>query len=264
MSILKRAWSSKAVALLLLAAVILTVGGVTLAKYFYDKQVQKNSVPQDFYFTSNYEDGGVYYVVLSEGKVSFEVYNHNNVGSGQNKVTSKAVTYTVSYYRIDSANQPVGEKPAPITYTFAENGGEQKESVLFEATAGETYQVEIKSTAPYEKEIKFKLCPMEEDVDSYYTVTPAASGNWLQVDIYIGSTVPESITVNYSGLEPDNQNDMMKDWTTVAEKGVIPQASLTHHSHYTLIFFGDTSGYAEVTNGSLGTGAKAITLTTAP
>ena len=268
MSILKIARSPKLIAAVLLVAVILTVGGVTLGKYFYDRQVQKNAVPQDFYLTADYDDGGVYYVALSGGVVSFNVYNHNNVGGhgdAKNSVTAATISLEVTCYEIDKANNPVGAVPAPTAYSLTGGTQQKQEITMINADPGKTYQVEIKSTAPYEKEINFKICPMEEDVDSYYTVTPAASGNWLQVDLYIGSTEPNSITVNYNGLAPDNENDMMEDWTLATPSGTIPKASLTHHAHYTLIFFGDVSDY-QVENKSLGTADETITLapTTTP
>ena len=76
---------------------------------------------------------------------------------------------------------------------------------------------------------------VDDFIDNYYSVKN--NGNWVQLDLYVGTTAPTALEVNYEGLAPDSTHDLMRMWKTSDNQKALE--GLQSYSHYTLIFFGD-------------------------
>ena len=235
---------SKKIRLILLltsfALVLATVGGVTLAKYVFGAEHSETVEPEPFYFSCNYENGGIYY--LPSNSTSVWVYNHNNV-EGNRKVNPEDITYTITYQKTNGEGG-ASVQSDPITLSKGEANEHQ---TTISGSLGDNYHVTVTSSSPYERTIEFDLIFMEEDATSFYTVTKSADNTWLQLDVYIGMKKPASLTVNYGALAPDNTNPFMHDWLTVTGEGTVEGEKLSDHAHYTFIFFGDVTDYINVT-----------------
>lgn len=235
---------SKKIRLILLltsfALVLATVGGVTLAKYVFGAEHSETVEPEPFYFSCNYDDGGIYY--LPSNSTSVMVYNHNNV-TGNLKVNPEDITYTITYQKTN------GEGGAAVTsdpIILSKSAANEHETVIA-GSLGDNYHVTVTSSVPYVRTIEFDLIFMEEDATSFYTVTKSKDNTWMQLDVYIGMKAPASLTIDYGTLAPDNTNPFMRDWLTANKKGTIERAKLSDHAHYTFIFFGDVTSYSNVT-----------------
>ena len=228
------------VVLLSVLLLVSTVGGVTLGKYLQLYSASKVANSKPFYFSCNYDDGGIYYLPSSTATVILS--NHDGIPNGSGgylNVSQEDIYYDLTIEKIDA-------DPAQITTTQNHKltGGAAMQSPSDAAhtvsgSVGESYLVTVSVTEPYVKTISFTLVLMEEDAQSYYSISVSPTGNWLQLDIYIGMEKPDSITVQYGTMAPDNTNPFMSDWTTGASSGTMPGAELSDHAHYTLIFFGE-------------------------
>ena len=228
-------------AVLLCAIALTAIGGAVLGKYLDGKKSAALADTTPFYFTCNFEDGGIYYLSGTEAEIT--VFNHDGLGH----VTASNIQYTVT------VTDPNGNAVTTTPTADSALTGNTADSATykFQGSAGGFYKVTVQSTAPYTKEITFQINFMEDDVTNTYSITVAESKQWLRLDLYIGATPPANdITVVYGILSPDNTNDMMSDWLTGANatySGEIEVLGMTDHSHYSFIFFGDVSAYESVT-----------------
>jgi hypothetical protein len=243
MKLIKSILARKGLVIVALCAVtLIALSGAVLGKYLHDEKHAMLADTTPFYFTCNFEDGGIYY--LSGDTAEVTVFNHD----GLEHITKDTIAYTVSV--TDPSNTAVA-----TTLKTADAGltGNTKDSATYEfhGIAGGFYKVTVQSTAPYAKEITFQINFMENDVTNTYSITVAESKQWLRLDLYIGATPPANdITVVYGILSPNNTNDMMSDWLTgteVTHSNTIDVSGMTDHSHYSFIFFGDVSAYESVT-----------------
>ena len=233
----RKKWLMIALSLLLVVAAI---GGVTLGKYLQVYKSSKVANSKPFYFSCNYDDGGTYYLPAHTTVV--QLFNHDGIPNGSGgyeHISDEDIYYdlTIKKLNVDPAQETTTKNHKLTGGSVAQSAADSAHTIS--GTPGEQYQVTITTTAPYVKTISFTLILMEEDATSYYSVIVSPSGNWLQLDIYIGMEKPDSITVNYGALAPDNTNAFLTDWKTADASGVLDGAELSDHAHYTLFFFGN-------------------------
>lgn len=203
------------------------------ARYTFSKEGDINQAePEKFYLECNFEDEGVY--LVPEGKdFSFIVYNYDVF----DHTTESELKYTV---KVDGV--ALGED----AYTFA--GGEKSEKTFIipssQLEADKTYKIDITSSSPFAKTISFDIRVVTGELGNYYTVKD--NGNWVQLDLYIGTNPPNSLTIKYgANLAPDNTNSLMRTWLSTETERELTNVNLHSYSHYTLIFFG-TQAVTEV------------------
>lgn len=231
-------------ALAVLALISVVLAGGALAKYVYENQIGPNLVdPQDFFFTTNFEEGGSYLFPAGQD-FTFDVRNYDNVGN----INSSNISFDVKIKLGETVVQSqtgmglvsiVGDTKTKDTVSYTIQGSN--------LVAGNAYLVEITSTAPYAKTISFAVNAVSGTVGNTYSVKD--HGNWVQLDLYIGTTPPASVVVQYGEnmLAPDNLNELMTAWTL---SGTGTLTDLQPYTHYSLIFFG-TTDVTEVTNATL-------------
>ena len=212
-----------ALAALALISVALACG--TLAKYVGSSEGKPNlATSEEFFFTCNFEQGGVY-LFPEENDFTFGVMNHNGLGV----VNASDITYTVTVNGV-ALEANLSTLPAntetKIEHTIPASA----------LTAGEDYLVTIQSSSPYVKTISFTVSAVTGIVGNTYTLVD--KGGWVQLDLFIGTTVPapDSLTIDYTGFAPDNTNDLMTEWLSAANTGKL--STLSPYTQYTLIFFG--------------------------
>ncbi|MBP3396387.1 MAG: hypothetical protein J6L87_04350 [Clostridia bacterium] len=179
---------------------------------------------QEMFFECDYEDGGLY--LIPGGKnFTFTVRNYDNE-IFKNFTASKIVyTATMDGSTILPKGELAGGTNSKLPTTI------QSSSLA----VGSTYTISITATEPYEKTISFRISVVDDFIDNYYSVKDY--GNWVQLDLYVGTTAPTALEVNYEGLAPDSTHDLMRTWMTGDNQNAL--VGLQSYSHYTLIFFGD-------------------------
>ena len=224
----KKSYKIWAAALAVVAVISAVLVSAVLAKYS-SKETSggKIATSQEFFFECSFEDGGSYLFPV-ENDFKFTVKNHD-AHENYNKTD---ITYTVKLndVQLDDVFTLTGNTKSSQEHTISSD----------KFTVGHKYKVTIESSAPYKKTIEFTISVVEATAKTLYTVKD--EGNWVQLDLYVGSEPPELLTVNYGSLAPDNTNELMRGWQTADGQQTL--SGLDAYTHYTLIFFGD----AEVTD----------------
>lgn len=220
-------------ALALMTAGILTS---TLAKYVSDMKTDQNLLEAGrLIFYADHQEGDT--VHTSENNMSFSIYNH-----ADDFVTPFDIVYTVTVDNDANVSSSSGE--------LKKNEKDTDEITIQNLSPDKIYNVTVKATTPYEKTINFKISTSQINVPNQYAIKD--HGNWVKLDLYIGSTPPETLQINYGSLSPDTLNNLMKDWKQSEDgSGKFSIGALEPFGHYELIFFeNDEAGkknYATVT-----------------
>ncbi|MBE6595467.1 MAG: hypothetical protein E7644_06680 [Ruminococcaceae bacterium] len=178
---------------------------------------------QEMFFECDYEDGGLYLIPANGDAFTFTVRNYDFLDN----YSQSDITYSVTLDGI-----------LIVTNAKLNGGNKFDDPTNISASSlavGSTYTISITATEPYEKTISFRISVVDDFIDNYYSVKDY--GNWVQLDLYVGTTAPTALEVNYEGLAPDSTHDLMRTWMTGDNQNAL--VGLQSYSHYTLIFFGD-------------------------
>ena len=223
----KKSYKIWAAALAVIAVISAVLVSAVLAKYSsWATSGGKIATSQEFFFECSFEHDGSYLFPVGND-FEFTVRNHDAHGN----CNQTDITYTVK----------LNDVQLDEVFTLTSGAERSQEHTISsdKFTVGHKYKVTIESSAPYKKTIEFTISAVEATAKTLYTV--ADKGNWVQLDLYVGSEPPELLTVNYGLLAPDNTNELMREWKTADGQQTL--SGLDAYTHYTLIFFGD----AEVT-----------------
>lgn len=213
---------------------LLTMSFVSTIFAKYVSNVESGSLikPNAFYFNTNYED-----------KQFYELYSDEIVITVSNSyldyVTQEDVEYSLV---VKEEGNIIIAQSGTLTKSIT------SKTHTLDVEFDKEYTVVITSTAPFVKQIEYSFKTYASYVDSYYTLTDM--GGWIELDLYIGTTVPNSIIVNYiSALSADNTNPLTKDW--YGTQGIISNSLIINNAHYKLIFFkNDSYTYSNITEGT--------------
>ena len=225
----KKSYKIWAAALAVIAVISAVLVSAVLAKYSSRATSGgKIATSQEFFFECSFEHDGSYLFPV-ENDFKFTVKNHDAHGH----CNQTDITYTVKLNDVQQDG----------VFTLTSGAERSQEHTISKSSfeVGKKYTVTIESSAPYKKTIEFAISVVEATAKTLYTVKD--EGNWVQLDLYVGSEPPASLTVKYGSLAPDNTNELMREWKT-AEGQQMLSGLLDAYTHYTLIFFGD----AEVTD----------------
>lgn len=203
---------------------LVAVSGV-LARYSTTVESDpKLATTEDFYFECNFEHGGLYLFPAQRDFV-FVVKNYDPF----DHVSASNITFDVTLdgEEIESNQMLETGEISTKTVTIPQD----------KLTLGKTHKVVITSRTPFVKTISFDIFVVEDKAGSFYTL--ADHGNWVQLDLYIGSDVPSSLTIDYNGFAPDNTHSLMRGWIEET-KVTLYSTDLHPYTHYSLIFFGTT------------------------
>lgn len=209
----------------------------TYAKYVFDKNTNNSIIPDDFIFVSNYINNESYDIYRNY--IDIEVSNKDILGINETnilfdiKVEKKSDSTIIYNYK----NQLLtGGVESNKTFNFTD------------LAINTTYVVTISSTSPVSKTIKHEFKVLDDElIESFYTIID--KGDWIELDIYIGTNPISKLDVKYSSsLVADNTNDLCADWFTT-EGSLL---NLKVNSHYQLIFFKvDNTSYTNINNGEI-------------
>ena len=218
---------------ILICAALLTLGGITIAKYTQQWSKTVAAVPSSFCFVSDYlKEGGAQFDIYT-GAVDIVISNSDGANTA-----GEAVIYTLS--TDNGALSPAGGaaqssltgQPAAgdtLTGQFAA-GTAQAQTMTLSAAPGQICTVTAQSTSPYSRTLTATFCFMDNEGSTVYSVKDY--GNYCELIISTAETLLTSVSWP-SDLSPDNTNDLMKGWTS----GTSGSLSLEENSTYHLIFF---------------------------
>lgn len=200
-----------------------------LAKYAKDIDINTIIKPSDFHFYTSYEDEETYDIY--DNKITIDVTN-----TYLSEATKEDINYIIKVNEVIEVNDGLLKGSVSSTNTH-----------IIDLEYDKTYEVVIQSVNPFKKTITHIFKTHSSTVDSKYTLKDM--GDWIEVDLYIGTTCPSKINVVFpSGLLPDNTNPLMNDWYSTS--GVINGSEMTKNAHYNLIFFKtDFYSYTNIENG---------------
>ncbi len=218
--------------ILLLA--VLTLGGISLAKYIVSKNSQSLVSAPSYAFNINYEDNtrGTAYNVTNEISVNISNYLSNKV-AGEN-INYSVVIKDESGNDITSSLTTTINGVSSTSATLPASNKTTDNLLITNLTESKIYIIEIKSTSPFEKTLKAKFYVGAQS--SYYTITD--NGSFITLDIYTASNTAQNLSINYgTKFSPDNTNALMEDWINNTSGTV----QLSPNCHYSLIFFENVS-----------------------
>lgn len=202
------------------------------AKYVSNVESGSLVKPNAFYFSTNYED-----------KQFYELYSDEIIITVSNSYLGYVTQEDIDYSIIVKENEDI-----IIAQSGTLTNSDTTKTHTLKVEFDKEYTVIVKSTSPFVKQIEHSFKTYASYVDSYYTLTDM--GSWIELDLYIGTTVPNSIIINYiSELSADNTNPLTKEWYST--QGVISNSLIINNSHYKLIFFkNDNYTYTNVSSGT--------------
>lgn len=193
------------ICLLALAIASMTVATAVWAKYVSETKRDGLLGAEPFAFICSCDDGKTYYT--EKDTFTFTVANHSG--------------FEVSYH-VSADGVSLGDDSLGIGYEDAVT-----------VAVDEDTPIVVQATAPYEKTYSFTVKKVAS-VTNQYKIKD--NGNWIQLDIYIGATPPDTLTVHYGALSPDTLNGFMTGWPQTSDASA-DMSALVPYSQYTLIFF---------------------------
>lgn len=252
------------IGLILVCVATIGFGVVTLSKYVLDWDDKQVSIPEGFYFESDYlqyvaNDDDIPSYTIYTDSVDITVRNHNYID-----VAEDDITYSITYEVMEPEDSEADESNQAILTDEDETvTSDSKPFILYNATniekdsdtftlsyrtTGSVYDspdqvdatiISVKVTAtssdPYAKTITAIFDFKMANEETFYRIT--WKDYYMQLELFTGLTIDEDskITISYDGLAPDNTNDFMDDWLTVENERIL--TGLSRYGYYKFAFF---------------------------
>lgn len=212
-----------------LVATAITFSSVTLAKFVSQDDTKTPIRTAYFYFNCSKAENETYVLNIKDGE------------------TTASTSFTVNNYVFDVASYEninyqvtLIDDETSISTLIKDDvlEGQKISEATIDVTGlveGKTYTVVVSSDVPYVRQYSFKYYVAKKELATYYTVKD--NGTWIQLDLYIGDTVPnEGITVVYGDkLSPNPTLDSMAGWESINQH-VITNDKLQVNTHYIFQF----------------------------
>ncbi len=205
------------VCLVLLVALI----GAAIARYQRAFRSEGSVRAQEFYFTSDFLDGGTHTLAPGSTSVTFTLGNH----ADELRFSEMDITYEVTVNNGATVEQPNG--------TLAKNTKADAAITISNLQAG-TYTVTAVGTGGYSKTLTATIVVPAETAQLYQH-QDSVPGEYLLLTVWNEGDKPGTVTVTYTGI-PDNTNPNMTDWRTNSTQTV----TLEPHTSKVFRFFGGT------------------------
>ncbi len=214
------------VCLVLLVALI----GAAIARYQRAFRSEGSVRAQEFYFTSDFLDGGTHTLAPGSTSVTFTLGNH----ADELRFSEMDITYKVKVARADggTSSATVAYKETPQTLA---TGAARDAAVTIENLTPGTYTVTAVGTGGYSKTLTATIVVPAETAQLYQH-QDSVPGEYLLLTVWNEGDVAENVTISYTGI-PDNTNPNMMDWRTSDTPQTV---TLEPHASKVFRFFGGT------------------------
>lgn len=211
-----------AIAVFAMCLVLLVmVSGAVIGRYQSQLGSEKAIKAKDFYFTSNFLDGGTHTLAPGSTEVKFMLGNH----ADDLRFSEVDIDYVVT---VDN-----GATVKKDTGTLKSGSVKDEEIVISNLRAG-TYTITATGTGGYSKTLRATIV-VPEKATRVYQHQDNIAGEYTLLTIWNETDETKKVTVMYTGI-PDNTNPNMADWTTNDSREVTIEA----HASKTFRFFGGT------------------------
>jgi len=189
----------------------------------YQRQLKSESAvkAQEFYFTSDFLDGGTHTLAPGSTEVTFTLGNHAD---------------ELRYSEVDIAYEVTVDNGATVdkeTGTLAQNEKSDATVTIKGLQSGSTYTVTATGKGGYEKTLTATIVVLEEKAQLYYHLDNVP-GEYLLLTVWNEGDEEGTVTIKYTGI-PDNTNPNMTDWTT---DGSPKTVTIDAHTSKVFRFFG--------------------------
>jgi len=209
-----------AVSLVLLVVLISTAVG----RYQHQLSSDGSVRAKEFYFTSDFLDGGVHTLAPGSNEVRFTLGNH----ADELRFSEVDIDYDVTVAPADGVSVECdrADKKLPAS-------GVQDNTVTIKGLKpGTYYTVMATGRGGYEKTLTATIEVLPGGEKLYYYLE---SGEYKLLTVWNEGDTDGSVTITYTGI-PDNTNPNMTDWTTNSSQKV----AIGAHESKVFRFFGGT------------------------
>lgn len=210
-----------------LCFVLLLVGAV-IAKYRQQLRSDSAVRAKEFYFTSDFLDGGTHTLAPGSTSVTFTLGNH----ADDLRISEVDIQYTVTVTKEGDTEKTVA------TGTLGKDTLNDQEITISDLSAG-TYTVKAVGTGGYSQTLTATIVVLAEAAKPYYHIENVP-GEYTLLTIWNEGNEAKNVTIKYTGI-PDNTNPNMGDWATGGEKKV----TVAPHTSMVFRFFGGTVTVAD-------------------
>ncbi len=181
-----------------LCFVLLLVGAV-IAKYRQQLHSDSAVRAKEFYFTSDFLDGGTHTLAPGSTSVTFTLGNH----ADELRISEVDIQYTVT---VDN-----GAAVAPANGTLTKDAKADATITISDLQPG-TYTVKAVGTGGYSQTLTATIVVLAEAAKPYYHIENVP-GEYILLTVWNEGNEAKNVTIAYTGI-PDNTNPNMTDWTT--------------------------------------------------
>lgn len=181
----------------------------------YQRQLRSDGSvrAKEFYFTSDFLDGGTHTLAPGSTEVKFTLGNH----ADELRFSEMDISYEVDISYQETAGSGATEtngNGATVTKPTGtlNKGSVQDEEVTVSNLKAGTYVITAVGTGGYSKTLTAKIVVPEESAQLYYHMENV-SGEYILLTVWNEGDEQGSVTITYTGI-PDNTNPNMTNWTT--------------------------------------------------
>ena len=202
---------------IIIFSITLSLTSGVIAKYVKNTESSIVITPNDFYFYTNYED-----------KESYNLYSLS--------IDINVKNYYLGNYTEEEINYVIKVNDVVKISSILEGNKNSENEHTLNFEYDQTYVVVVESISPFVKKIEHTFKVNNPYIDSYYSVTD--KGGWVEVDLCIGTTLPDYIIINYNtSLAVDNTNQLIQNSSWDSYSVRISKSYITNNSNYNLVFF---------------------------
>lgn len=223
-----------AVCLLLLVLLI----GAVMGRYQRQLRSDASVRALEFYFTSNFLDGGVHTLAPDSTELTFTLGNH----ADELRFSEVDISYEVTVKTNGSEAVGVAVAYGNANKKLAKDT-KQDDAVTIQNLTPNTYTITAVGTGGYSKTLTATIVIPPKKGQLYY-YTEEIPGEYKLLTVWNEGDAEGSVTITYTGI-PDNTNPNMKGWSTGSgSTGSGKTVAIGAHESKVFRFF---SGTVEVT-----------------
>jgi len=206
---------------------VLLIGGA-IGRYQKQLSSEASVRAKEFYFVSDFLDGGTHTLAPGSTEVSFTLRNH----ADELRYSEMEIAYSVTV----TGGNGTAATVDPGTGTLGNTGAEDKTVTVSNLQPG-TYTVTATGNGGYEKTLTATVV-VPGTAARLYQHREYVSGEYLLLTVWNEGDTAGTVTVAYKGI-PDNTNPNMTDWQTGGETDQNQVETIEPHTSKVYRFFGE-------------------------
>lgn len=213
---------------LLLSALL--IGG-TIARYRTQLKSETSAKAKEFYFTSDFLDGGTHTLAPGSASVLFTLSNH----ADDLRFSEVEIAYEVTVTSDDATAIPTVTYDS-TTQKLGYTAVQDDKVTIGNLQSGKTYTVTATGTGGYVKTLTATIQVLSSEAQLYQHLDN--SPDYLLLTVWNEGDTAGNVTIQYKGI-PDNTNPNMQNWTTAEGTEESKTVTINAHESKVFRFFGE-------------------------